>query len=195
MRGKPHGRALDSLSCGLIPAHAGKTWSWFYCRPHCPAHPRACGENLRIPLSRPETAGSSPRMRGKLSFAITLLTVSRLIPAHAGKTSRVNTANTVARAHPRACGENVSVALMCLSSVGSSPRMRGKPKRSSRCGDGSRLIPAHAGKTEQAFYDGYRSQAHPRACGENCVACVLSGSRSGSSPRMRGKRCTVPARA
>ena len=51
-----------------------------------------------------------------------------------------------------------------------------------------RLIPAHAGKTEQPPNRPQPAPAHPRSRGEN-VAGVIEGDRHcGSSPLTRGKR-------
>ena len=70
---------------------------------------------------------------------------------------------------------------------GSSPRVRGKHQREScrlvRLG----LIPACAGKTVVLFSLFSLVRAHPRVCGENTPAQVLSLQARGSSPRVRGK--------
>ena len=71
-------------------------------------------------------------------------------------------------AHPRACGENFKDGGSVEPQQGSSPRMRGK--LSSLLGRllRPRLIPAHAGKTDELGVDAGEEEAHPRACGENC---------------------------
>ena len=51
--------------------------------------------------------------------------------------------------------------------AGSSPRMRGKLRRTFRLGLARRLIPAHAGKTALFLVLVKGDRAHPRACGEN----------------------------
>ena len=50
-----------------------------------------------------------------------------------------------------------------------------------------RITPAHAGKTYalDIVYKGVTD--HPRACGENSLAPIISISIVGSPPRMRGK--------
>ena len=70
---------------------------------------------------------------------------------------------------------------------GSSPRVRGKR---GGCGSGrcrSRLIPARAGPTQRYPRQPSHSPAHPRACGANRPAASSTGSKAGSSPRVRGK--------
>ena len=97
-------------------------------------------------------------------------------------------------AHPRACGENESSEGFRPELFGSSPRMRGKRPRRASQRRGSRLIPAHAGKTKTAALCLQGSQAHPRACGENVGSSILSAVAGGSSPRMRGKPGSRPKR-
>ena len=66
--------------------------------------------------------------------------------------------------------------------------MRGKPawERQFLAVDG--LIPAHAGKTSSTLPALAGNGAHPRACGENIDVSVIVPVKTGSSPRMRGKR-------
>ena len=111
--------------------------------------------------------GSSPRMRGKPPRVREHDYRSRLIPAHAGKTSEIVAVSYAGKAHPRACGENPQGKLIAEKSRGSSPRMRGKHLRIKGESPSLGLIPAHAGKTNSRRPAPGRVQAHPRACGEN----------------------------
>ena len=188
MRGK---RPVDShhdIARGLIPAHAGKTEHPPSAHPAVWAHPRACGENAPLTGAQSPFAGSSPRMRGKLGDGQACDHASGLIPAHAGKTNTSSSSKLLSWAHPRACGENVSIHLTKRLFVGSSPRMRGKPARAPRSLISSGLIPAHAGKTVSSSARLSRRRAHPRACGENPNFLAIEVKSEGSSPRMRGKR-------
>ena len=187
MRGKHDLDALGAKLDRLIPAHAGKTNARSSASQRCWAHPRACGENGNCKWLPFRKWGSSPRMRGKLLWVGGPLTLWGLIPAHAGKTRPRDVFGLIREAHPRACGENVLSILQGSFSTGSSPRMRGKLTGGVRTADQIRLIPAHAGKTEQGEGGLTAVPAHPRACGEN-VRPLLRGYRIwGSSPRMRGK--------
>ena len=92
----------------------------------------------------------------------------------------------------------------CIAS-GSSPRGRGKLCKVGVCHVEPRLIPARAGKTSLPGPSVARSEAHPRAGGENRVVLSAGCLAWGSSPRGRGKRgssatCSarqrlIPARA
>ena len=73
---------------GLIPAHAGKTPLRRRRQGLGAAHPRSRGENSSMRPQTGRTPGSSPLTRGKLTTFEAYAAVDRLIPAHAGKTTR-----------------------------------------------------------------------------------------------------------
>ena len=108
MRGKL-GKAIAFQSdVRITPAHAGKT-----CSPAAPAarsqdHPRACGENQSGYSASTSSAGSPPRMRGKLPHEDIDALAVRITPAHAGKTPSAADILFRREDHPRACGENTS---------------------------------------------------------------------------------------
>ena len=132
------------------------------------AHPRAGGENTTSTLKLAQTAGSSPRGRGKPRHRLARNRLAGLIPARAGKTRSIMSRAASRQAHPRAGGENSSGMSWFWSLVGSSPRGRGKP-----------------GLPEWTFFP---ARAHPRAGGENGHIVVRLHCERGSSPRGRGKR-------
>ena len=70
--------------------------------------------------------GSSPLTRGKPCTYRSPAFRSRLIPAHAGKTSTYSHTRAHPRAHPRSRGENLSRIRASSSVTGSSPLTRGK---------------------------------------------------------------------
>ena len=136
-------------------------------------------------------SGSSPLTRGKPAIGHTQSYDKRLIPAHAGKTTRPADRLSLQAAHPRSRGENDAVVRRLAVLPGSSPLTRGK-----RCGGAStgrppRLIPAHAGKTRLLRTSLTATWAHPRSRGENLRLAETGMDVLGSSPLTRGKR-TVP---
>ena len=193
MRGKHITPEPVKRGTGLIPAHAGKTARRRSGSRAWAAHPRACGENLRMRGLPFVDWGSSPRMRGKPHKRGLCHLGCRLIPAHAGKTRWSRSDLSTPWAHPRACGENADLLTQYLPNAGSSPRMRGKRPlwRSGTLSTG--LIPAHAGKTPSFPGKPLQPRAHPRACGENQRSETTLRVKPGSSPRMRGKRLSVLA--
>ena len=175
----------------LIPAHAGKTPRAARRPPWTSAHPRSRGENPASSCTPQSGQGSSPLTRGKRLRGRNPRSRCRLIPAHAGKTTRAVRRGRERQAHPRSRGENIYVDWATLHDAGSSPLTRGKlgllRRRCRRC----RLIPAHAGKTCLSSSTLASRSAHPRSRGENHGdrACTLSA--YGSSPLTRGKRESV----
>ena len=167
VRGKLSDKSFKARISGLIPACAGKTLPGPARIPQQAAHPRVCGENEPIELRALRMPGSSPRVRGKLSDPPGWLDISGLIPACAGKTFGDVGFNASRRAHPRVCGENEASRYTSGLFAGSSPRVRGKPRKPLRSRARTRLIPACAGKTGGFVCSRLRAGAHPRVCGEN----------------------------
>ena len=186
-RGKRPRQVSGAHGCGLIPAHAGKTFrgwrGWFRAR----AHPRSRGENESRHSDNPEAVGSSPLTRGKRGGGGLRECADGLIPAHAGKTpsTRRNATNT--RAHPRSRGENPTSIIPWGMGVGSSPLTRGKPLLAPHAAAHTGLIPAHAGKTVVASRRSRCPRAHPRSRGENETQAANASVDAGSSPLTRGK--------
>ena len=147
VRGKLTEIVVSSQEERIIPARAGKTSPSSPARPFASAHPRACGENETWCSSTWGTGGSSPRVRGKLDERREGTPLRGLIPARAGKTGGWAGRACALPAHPRACGENHGTWSRVSAVNGSSPRVRGKPRRSCCSMDNGGLIPARAGKT------------------------------------------------
>ena len=173
---------------GLIPAHAGKTLPSSRRLRRRPAHPRSRGENRRVSQFAIRQEGSSPLTRGKPPAENADPLLTRLIPAHAGKTVRARTAQVLRAAHPRSRGENDGGFAWKAGFPGSSPLTRGKLGRQSVDGHRKRLIPAHAGKTARVPASQRRRQAHPRSRGENGRGSASPTREGGSSPLTRGKQ-------
>ena len=191
-RGKPSVGPAAGFGRGLIPAHAGKTgrggpwWS------RLSAHPRSRGENAAPDGFVDPDAGSSPLTRGKLCHECGNAYLSRLIPAHAGKTRGCRCRVSGDGAHPRSRGENCRRIARPVSGRGSSPLTRGKrfflPSHLWMWG----LIPAHAGKTTRLVSRSPPTTAHPRSRGENAAGRLTGEDREGSSPLTRGKLSSLP---
>ena len=188
----PRMRGTHGFTGGLlatdrfIPAHAGNTVIAFTPRYQKSVHPRACGEHEPQPRPTPCRNGSSPRMRGTRRRAPRRLARKRLIPAHAGNTQGHDGHPGGSAVHPRACGEHAGAHLRPLRRPGSSPRMRGTPRRTVHVEFSARFIPAHAGNTGGAPAALLSGPVHPRACGEHFRGPDVMSSHGGSSPRMRG---------
>ena len=187
VRGKPRSLRLPRGRRGLIPACAGKTSRSPARATAARAHPRVCGENALVASPARSAFGSSPRVRGKPARPLPPVETGGLIPACAGKTPVGGSPMRGCRAHPRVCGENFTVLRETVETVGSSPRVRGKPRQRGQSHHRRGLIPACAGKTGAEGLDDHARQAHPRVCGENHCELNHVRPRRGSSPRVRGK--------
>ena len=114
----------------IIPAHAGSTrhlsrsrsWRW--------DHPRSRGEHTSILSATTTATGSSPLTRGARSSEAWHDVDTRIIPAHAGSTTRDRGTQHDSQDHPRSRGEHHQRAVSMKPSL--------------------RIIPAHAGST---FFD------------------------------------------
>ena len=86
VRGKHRGVARTRRQRRIIPASAGQTPLRAAYR--CPNrdHPRECGANAWSALRSSLSAGSSPRVRGKLGGLRIGVVQGRIIPASAGQT-------------------------------------------------------------------------------------------------------------
>ena len=166
-RGKLTLEGLDVLVVGLIPAHAGKTVKPTPTPAPTPAHPRSRGENYISLRLNGHRGGSSPLTRGKRR--------------------RASTSSHARWAHPRSRGENNGGAPFTWAASGSSPLTRGKRRPLYPAHQGTRLIPAHAGKTSGSRAAHSQPWAHPRSRGENPRAERGQRDRRGSSPLTRGK--------
>ena len=107
MRGSLPALETGTEKQGIIPAHAGLTFSPPRGRKQRWDHPRACGAH-RILISRH-------------------LQPNRIIPAHAGLTNFSILYTPFNWDHPRACGAHKPTSSMMRLARGSSPRMRGSP--------------------------------------------------------------------
>ena len=88
VRGTANGRDQAEAMPGIIPACAGSRAPLRDGRRTCRDHPRMCGGQPSSSLAKFLVVGSSPRVRGAVVGALTLLTCAGIIPAHAG--SRVS---------------------------------------------------------------------------------------------------------
>ena len=150
---------------GIIPAHAGLTFSG--CAHGTPGrdHPRACGAHTTGPEVKAWRMGSSPRMRGSLILPWALLMRLGIIPAHAGLTTCDLVTAIYPGDHPRACGAHDCLPWLSVPSPGSSPRMRGSHFIRQRSDFPVGIIPAHAGLTSRRSRKIGFARDHPRACG------------------------------
>ena len=171
----------------ITPARAGKTPLAAGRHRGEQDHPRACGENLALPVTVMTAVGSPPRVRGKPCWSWARSGWTRITPARAGKTTRREGRTAKIKDHPRACGENLLQGLPSGTYLGSPPRVRGKRHRPGHQPGRRGITPARAGKTRRIRVHTTSRADHPRACGENTVLVLRDVHPLGSPPRVRGK--------
>ena len=154
-------------------------------------HPRVCGEQAGLIISRARLHGSSPRVRGTGFQYKTTAFVWRFIPACAGNSSRIIPSPRCRPVHPRVCGEQFSTPISPPPTNGSSPRVRGTAPVPPHQPGNTRFIPACAGNSENSSGWPCRWPVHPRVCGEQLARRLSGAIPHGSSPRVRGT--AVPA--
>ena len=130
--------------------------------------------------------GSSPRVRGAAFSRALKRNDDGIIPARAGSRCPTRSTTTIARDHPRACGEQLALGALCALWWGSSPRVRGAVPRLLWWGRFLGIIPARAGSSRWLVDGFHYGRDHPRACGEQCTHKGRTCRRWGSSPRVRG---------
>ena len=147
MRGKPSDCWKTLPELRITPADAGKTFRQIYSYRIGQDHPRGCGENGRNLTLEYHEVGSPPRMRGKPVAKQLRHRRVGITPADAGKTQFLMLAPRRDQDHPRGCGENCPLSGAHGLTLGSPPRMRGKPELANSASAAVGITPADAGKT------------------------------------------------
>ena len=145
-----------------------------------------CGEHLALQCLHARRMGSSPRVRGTPARHVCRRWSPGIIPACAGNTHDTVGTDTIARDHPRVCGEHQLLNGLQTSIEGSSPRVRGTPRLTEAGSGNSGIIPACAGNTREPLCVARCFRDHPRVCGEHPTMICRVMCVTGSSPRVRG---------
>ena len=186
MRGTRHHAAFGRRLHRFIPARAGNTISRWRGRLRPTVHPRTCGEHEEAPVQVRLDLGSSPHVRGTRVRVLVVAVALRFIPARAGNTLSGATRPTSTSVHPRTCGEHCGSRSNTLRNIGSSPHVRGTPRRAAASAVPRRFIPARAGNTDHAAAGPPGVPVHPRTCGEHSASPGSFPVAAGSSPHVRG---------
>ena len=181
-------RLLDTRQ-RFIPACAGNRPARRPCSCAGSVHPRVCGEQAQATFRSLYGDGSSPRVRGTVRESKALGLPPRFIPACAGNSACARNAPPPWTVHPRVCGEQEMQTETAVTSVGSSPRVRGTAIKDDGVIMDRRFIPACAGNRTSRATQPIAHTVHPRVCGEQPLPLVFGAHRVGSSPRVRGTAC------
>ena len=88
-------------------------------------------------------------MRGKGTGRAIYVRHAGITPAHAGKSTQIFEDRYADMDHPRPCGEKDILTEQSGQSLGSPPPMRGKGFIGLMSHTGTRITPAHAGKSRR----------------------------------------------
>ena len=110
---------------GITPACAGNRRVSLWRCVSDQDHPRVCGEQKPSLRYKRQHAGSPPRVRGTVDTDEIDIRHMRITPACAGNRARRSYLNACFRDHPRVCGEQWHITMICQTCVGSPPRVRG----------------------------------------------------------------------
>ncbi len=194
-RGKPCSNRSGSTWCGAIPAYAGETPIRPPSRLIVEGHPRVRGGNGFAWGRQVLQQGPSPRTRGKRQRDAQDHARLGAIPAYAGETARAWAERSRSRGHPRVRGGNLCLQIPADEGQGPSPRTRGKHGHGGRRRRRRGAIPAYAGETHRQSSDAHLQRGHPRVRGGNSTALPNCAASKGPSPRTRGKRGGLRAKA
>ena len=181
------------VAAGIIPAHAGFTREGGRGGRSRRDHPRTRGVYHVGSQADELVGGSSPHTRGLLGRDVNYIEVCRIIPAHAGFTTRTRARGPHCRDHPRTRGVYTAPARPAAPQPGSSPHTRGLPVLAGEGHGSCRIIPAHAGFTAQAGTRCRGHRDHPRTRGVYRRADAGQSASPGSSPHTRGLPASVGA--
>ena len=168
MRGKGGQTMAKRTGVGITPACAGKSTAAMAASRASRDHPRVCGEKSALHMRAMVSAGSPPRVRGKVADCGNYTALIGITPAYAGKRSRPWGCRKPLQDHPRVCGEKVRIRRHKVVCGGSPPRMRGKDLAEVAGLDHDGITPAYAGKSGSSWVCLIMARDHPRVCGEKC---------------------------
>ena len=149
-----------------------------------------CGEHTPLSTTIPLISGSSPHVRGTPARLFQGRFRWRFIPACAGNTVSPIIQTGHETVHPRMCGEHGANNQYLCPSTGSSPHVRGTQVARQILHGYRRFIPACAGNTGLFSLICFSITVHPRMCGEHDGSVTTCCLDAGSSPHVRGTRCT-----
>ena len=147
VRGTAIRRASIISKTRITPACAGNRYLLTQDFEDCQDHPRVCGEQQVWLWRTRYKRGSPPRVRGTVQAQLLNQTCDRITPACAGNRATARAISSMARDHPRVCGEQDLALIRCLHVLGSPPRVRGTENRSFRIIPPYRITPACAGNS------------------------------------------------
>ena len=150
-------------------------------------HPRTRGEKRSDNNQALQAGGSPPHTRGKDLLKEVKTIMSRITPAHAGKSTRLLKGLQPKWDHPRTRGEKFVIRSISRIPKGSPPHTRGKADQDCTDRHFAGITPAHAGKSFWQYARRAGKKDHPRTRGEKRSAVCTTLTRLRITPAHAGK--------
>ena len=150
---------------GIISACAEQTTPPLELRGRSWDHLRVCGADGQDGPTVPYETGSSPRVRSRLRDAVNQALNNGIISACAEQTAPTPWGSCAAGDHLRVCGADLVPPGAGLAELGSSPRVRSRPRIWKRHAIGIRIISACAEQTSPVMVGVWPRRDHLRVCG------------------------------
>ena len=174
------------MSARFIPAGAGNTLDISFRGVVIPVYPRWRGEHPATFSCVHIDSGLSPLARGTLLHRLTQLPATRFIPAGAGNTGSLKSADLSTSVYPRWRGEHCGITRWHYADSGLSPLTRGTLRQTLTTATADRFIPAHAGNTLRQILARAVLPVYPRSRGEHILFASAVNALHGLSPLTRG---------
>ena len=187
MQGEPRPDSGVVTNRRIIPACAGRTIVIDVDGQSNSDHPCVCRENEHATSTMTAILGSSLRVQGEQTRSHRPPVGPRIIPACAGRTLGVIDQPIPDSDHPCVCRENPRRAGLCEGKRGSSLRVQGEHSKGYLHALSRRIIPACAGRTATAAWQGIANADHPCVCRENLAQSLENYPQPGSSLRVQGE--------
>ncbi len=135
----------------FIPTGVGNAIKVFGFDNHSSVHPHGCGERSGGNMNAKGIAGSSPRVWGTHQVAGLKAIYPRFIPTGVGNACSGGPQWLKQSVHPHGCGERADTTQTHWLNTGSSPRVWGTRRLSSKQLALRRFIPTGVGNAEMSF--------------------------------------------
>ncbi len=176
----------------VVPAPAGVAPLALRSSMSSNSRPRACGGCSATGMDRSTVRRSSPRLRGLLPHPGGLHLGRPVVPAPAGVAPQAARPPRRGHRRPRACGGYFEGKWVDITSVLSSPRLRGLLPGPGPHRDGTGVVPAPAGVAPAPWPPAGCCSRRPRACG-GCSRCrPVVPTPAGVAPSCRPLRAGPP---
>ncbi len=146
-----------------------------------------CGEKCMNGLSIFLSAGSPPRVWGKVRKSGYISLYLRITPTCVGKSRVLAMAWSTKEDHPHVCGEKPACTLQAANLHGSPPRVWGKAKAAGIADMAVGITPTCVGKSSVYSTIAKLTGDHPHVCGEKSPRGIIATRPKGSPPRVWGK--------